>query len=97
MIPVCSDIENNGDKSMWFYTEGKYVRHDQKGNIQAQIKGASLPNPQELWKQRCEANGGIYPSESVPHPKTGQAIRLKPTEATFKLFEHWQGVQSCPV
>ena len=79
---------------MWFYTEGKYIRHDSKGNLKGQITGQNLPNPQELWKSRCEANGGVYPSESVPHPQTGQIIRLKPTEAHFKMFEHWQGVQA---
>ena len=94
MIPVVKDIESNGYQSMWFYTEGKYVRHDQKGDIKGQITGKNLPNPIETWKARCEANGGTYPSDTVQHPKTGQTIRLKPTEAAFRLFEHWQGVQA---
>lgn len=94
MVPVCKDIEPNGEKSTWFYVDGWYVRHDCKGDIKGKITGKNLPNPQELWKSRCEEIGGVYPDETVSHPKTGQPIRLKPTEATFKLFEHWQGVQA---
>lgn len=94
MIPVCKDLENNGDKSVWFYSDGEYIRHDQKGAIKGRITGKNIPNPQEVWKARCEALGGVYPCESVSHPATGETVRLKPTEAAFKLFEHYQGVQA---
>ncbi len=94
MIPVCKDIESNGDRSMWFYDDGKYSRFDGKRNLMGHISGQHIPNPQELWKERCTTNGAAYPAETVAHPHTGQTIRLKPTEAVFKLFEHWQGVQS---
>lgn len=94
MITVCHDIEFNGAKSMWFYTGEKYVRHDSKGNIQGQITGENLPDAQELWKARCKAFGAAYPCDSISHPTTGEAIRLKPTEAVFKLYDHWQGVKA---
>lgn len=94
MIPVCKDTEENGDTSLWFYNQGAYSRHDSKGNLKGQITGKNVPNPVEVWKARCEALGGVFPCESVPHPGTGQIVRLKPTEAAFKLFEHWQGVQA---
>lgn len=94
MIPVCKDTEFNGDQSIWFYAKGTYQRHDGKGNIKGKITGENIPNPQELWKTRCKESGGVFPCESIPHPKTGNIIRLKPTEAAFKLFEHWQGVQA---
>lgn len=89
MIPVCTDIENNGDKSMWFFMEGKYIRRDLKGEIKGQITGKHLPNPVELWKSRCAETGGVFPAETVAHPATGEAIRLKPTEAVFRLYEDW--------
>lgn len=82
---------------MWFFDQGKYTRKDEKGNIKGVITGANIPNPVEMWRARCDANGAEYPSDSISHPKTGRAIRLKPTEAVFKLFEHWQGVQACPL
>ena len=95
MEVVCKDTEANGQKSMWFFDKGKYVRQDEKGHVKGSITGQNIPNPDELWRVRCEANGAVYPADSISHPKTGQPIRLKPTEATFRLFEHWQGVQSC--
>ena len=95
MIAVCRDIEFNGDTSMWFYTEGGYVRHDSKGNVKGKITGENLPEPEELWKARCKEYGAAYPSDTIPHPKTGVEIRLRPTQALFELFAHWQGVQTC--
>lgn len=93
MIPVCKDMEANGEKSMWFYAEEKYSRYDSKRNLKGQITGKNLPNPQELWKARCETHGGAYPAETV-QSQSGETIRLKPTEAAFKLFEHWQNISS---
>ena len=94
MIPVCKDAEANGAPSMWFFTDGVYTRHDKQGAIKGRITGENMPNPIETWKARCEALGGVFPCESLPHPGTGEIVRLKPTEAAFKLFDHWQGVCS---
>lgn len=94
MIPVCKDTEANGASSMWFFAAGCYTRRDHKGAIKGHITGQNIPNPNEVWKARCEALGGVYPCESVSHPQTGQIVRLRPTEAAFRLFEHWQGVQA---
>ena len=92
MIPVCRDIESNGDSSMWFYVEGKYVRQDKKGTLKGQISGQAIPNPDTIWRQRCAEMGAQYPDEEIQHPKTGNQIRLKPTEAAFRLFEHWNNI-----
>ncbi len=94
MIEVCKDIENNGEKSVWSYEDGKYFRHDSAGVLKGQITGQNLPNATQLWQGRCEAYGAEYPSDTIQHPKTGQTIRLRPTEATFKLFEHWNKICS---
>lgn len=93
MIPVCKDTEHDGSKSMWFFKEGRYTRLDEKGNLKGSISGQNMPNPNDTWKTRCEASGAVYPSDSVSHPKTGELIRLKPTEASFALFQHWEGLK----
>lgn len=94
MVPVCTDTENDGSKSMWFFAKGVYTRLF-NGEIKGRITGENLPNPSELWRQRCETAGAPFPSEIITHPTTHMPIRLKPTEAAFKLFEHWQGAQEC--
>lgn len=92
MIPVCKDVEMNGDTSLWFYANGTYFRHDKTGTLKGRITGKNIPNPNEVWKTRCDENGAKYPCDKIPHNGTGEIIRLKPTEAAFKLFEHWQSV-----
>lgn len=93
MIPVCKDIEANGEASFWFFSEGVYVRL-QRGQERARITGKNLPDPMLLWKQRCEANGAQWPCNAIVNPASrGQEIRLKPTPAAFALFDHWQGAQ----
>jgi hypothetical protein len=79
---------------MWFFTEGAYIRHDQKGAIKGRITGQNIPNPNETWKARCEAFGATYPMDAISHPTTGEHIRLKPTEAAFKIFEHWENARA---
>lgn len=95
MQVVCKDTEANGQPSMWFYDAGKYSRRDEAGDIKAIINGKEIPDPSALWDSRCQAAGATSGSVQVLNQKTGQTVRLKPTEATFALFNHWQGVQSC--
>ena len=94
MMEVCTDVEFNGDKSHWFYSGDKYIRKLSNGAVMAEIK--DIPDPYELWKHRCNTYGAAYPAESIFHPKTGREIRLKPTEAVFKLFSHWEQVKCQP-
>lgn len=88
MIPVCQDFEKNGDKSLWFYNEGQYVRHDKRGKIVGIINGKELPDPDYLWKARCEQMQVDLGTEIFSH--MGKNLRLKPTDAIFSLFKHWQ-------
>ncbi len=82
MIPVCKDVEADGVESFWFYAKGFYVKMV-AGKERAKISGEFLPDPVELWRGRCDAAG-----KPMGTPESDGA-RLKPTAATFKLFEHW--------
>ena len=93
MQVVCKDTEADGSPSVWFYADGMYKRLDEKGNAQGLIAGNQIPNPEKLWQTRCEAAGRIYPCDSVQNPQTGNVTRLKPADATFALWNHWQGVK----
>ena len=90
MEVVCKDTEANGDPSVWFYDAGFYTRRDSKGAAQGIIAGNQIPNPEELWKARCEAVGKPYPCDSIQNPQTGSVKRIKPADATFALWNHWQ-------
>jgi len=90
MIQVCDDTEFNGEKTTWFFENGRYIKKNKNDTVVAAIAGEYLPDPDELWKNRCKSIGAEYPSVSTLHPKTGKAIRLKPSEATFELFDHWE-------
>lgn len=90
-MPVCRDIEANGEGSFWFFSEGFYIRK-KAGEMLARISGKSLPDPDLIWRARCEQHGAPLNSETINHPKTGKTLRLKPTDATFRLFEHWHRV-----
>lgn len=92
MEPVCKDIEANGEESFWFFAEGIYVRLA-GGKQVAAITGKNLPNPVDLWRARCASLGVKFPAKSAAHPMArGQEVRLKPTDAAFALFDHWQQV-----
>lgn len=90
---VCKDLDG---KSEWHYdAEGAvYQRFDASGNPDnasgvrhtARIYGKFLPNPAELFINRC-AQSGL-------HPGSGEAQKAKPTAVTFALWNHWQGVQN---
>lgn len=86
---VCEDVEYNGDKSEWFYNKGEYSRFDKKGNLCGKIRGENVPNPMDIWKIRADALGSAL-TDTCVNPKTGVTVRLKPTEAVFKIFEHWE-------
>lgn len=94
MIPVCQDIEFSGEKTIWFFDEGEYIRKNERGETKSRISGLNLPNPEEMWRARCQSFGVDYPAETTEHPKTKKTIRLKPTEAVFKLFSHWESVNA---
>lgn len=91
MIEVCEDREYNGLKSTWFYNKGEFLRYDALGGLWGRIKGENLPNPMETWRARAKMFGSPL-ADTCKHPKTGMEIRLKPTEATFRLFEYWEQV-----
>ena len=89
-MEVCKDIEFNGEGTTWHFHAGRYIKKNKHNEIVAAVAGEYLPDPEELWKNRCRAIGAEYPSASTIHPKTGKAIRLKPSEATFALYAHWE-------
>lgn len=90
MQHVCDDMDYDG-KSSWSYDDERqmYVRM-QDGVMQREIHGQQIPNPVALWKEKCKQVGVEYP-EKVARLPNGNILRLKPTEATFKLWEHWNG------
>lgn len=94
---VCKDLDG---ESPWFYDDinQKYLRckpdgtPDMAGKLTAHLYGRDIPDVHALWKKRLKqlevavANGVKLSPE---HFK-----RAKPSDTTFKLFDHWQGVEN---
>lgn len=71
---VCKDVNGN---STWYYENGKYFRKNIKGEIYRSISGEQLPDPVLLWEKRQK----MYPEADKKF--------LRPQDATFCLYEHW--------
>lgn len=85
---VCDDAGG----SKWYFQDGKYIREGKGGGFKiAQIRGKSLPDPVELWAMRCDKYG--LPHDRIEVHVGNAIVRLKPTNATFALYKHWQEVK----
>lgn len=83
---VC--IDENGP-SEWFYEPEKAAyRRKFKNGDERFIKGEFLPDPYTLWENRQSVMKKADPSLSMDNLKAA----TKPQNATFKLWQHWQGV-----
>lgn len=81
MHHICFDV--NGP-SEWRYSKANetYYRFDTNGNIYRHIKGKNIPNPNIIWQKRLDLARLSKSSEN--------GLKLKPQEATYKLWEDWQ-------
>lgn len=64
----------------WFFDGRETYWCFYRGEVVRKIYKRYLPNPMILWRNRCD-------KESVDI-KSKNGKKLKPTEATFKLWEH---------
>lgn len=81
---VCDDV--NGD-TRWMYDPAAqtYVRYRRDKAVAGVIAGQYLPDPMVIWQQRC-ANYQV----EMGSPESDV---IKPQQATFALWNHWQGVK----
>ena len=82
LVFVTKDVNGPSD---WFYDalEQKYWRKDGDGNFMARVSGKYLPDPDKLWADKLSR---------FQNPSQDEKDALKPQQATFTLWEHWQGV-----
>lgn len=80
-------VTKDEGNTTWSFLDGKYYRFNDNGNLIAKISLESLPDPYRMWQQRAEVWGTSPPAEVAVHPQTGREIRLKPSNATFALWE----------
>lgn len=73
--------------SSWYWDDEarKFVQKDGESRIVSKLSGNYLPNPTTLWEQRC-LTAGCKRSDF-----NGQ--QLRPSDATFALYDYWQGVK----
>lgn len=85
LTDVCQDATCNG---LWRFDAGKqtYARVHPDGSVTGVIAGKFLPDPEILWRNRCDQLDVAQNSDI--------GSKLNPTEATFKLWKHWQEVQN---
>jgi hypothetical protein len=86
---ICSDSGN----TKWFLDEEKkiFVRKDENMKIIGHIKAKNIPNPQELWDNRCINMGIPIGTESVLRKYSNGVmapVRLKPSDAVFVMWEN---------
>lgn len=82
-MDVCKD-----GNSTWAYDAESlsYSRTSPDGVTIGRLKGEYLPNPDALWKGRCDARGVATTSID--------GMKLRPQDATYALWNHWQGVKN---
>ena len=69
----------SGDE--WYYLGEKYIR--MKGDaVVSRISGKYIPDPVRLWEGRAKRAG------------TALTPELRPTDATFALYKHWEAVNA---
>lgn len=89
MEHICNDIDSI---SPWHYDaiEKAYYRCYKAGKHEGKIFGSKLPNPELLWKIRCDHIqkflGKISPEDRE---------RNKPGKVCYALWEDWQRRQGC--
>lgn len=84
MPQICTD--NNG-ATTWHFNPatGRFFRTNEAGADLGRISGFDIPNPDILWKTRCDSRQ--IATTSI------EGLKLKPTDATYALFNYWQGVK----
>lgn len=83
MKVICQDSGG----TQWEFENGRYFRKDGSGTILGRISGANLPDPFKMWAARCENHGVPMGTEELN--EQGKSVRLKPSEAVFNLWSHW--------
>lgn len=85
---VCIDKNGGG---VWRYDDvaRRYFRLQEDNTVSGLIEGRFIPDPEILWRNRCDLN------DVAPNSDSGK--RLKPQPATFALWEHWKGVSDAHV
>lgn len=76
---ICEDHNN----TKWFFCEEELAYYKKHGvKVVNTVLGHFLPNPDLLWSQRIGKLG-----------KGKDHRTVKPQPATYKLWEHWNGIK----
>lgn len=80
---VCIDKNGGG---VWLFDDSqkRYFRRQPDKTVSGIIEGRFLPDPEILWRSRCDQ------LDVAPNSDIG--ANLRPQPATFALWKHWQGV-----